>query len=718
MGKKAVFLILSIACAMPLAAQFQQVDYRYAPQWHVSCIGLPDDTCKTQIGPLGQLLAGYDKGDFFNYVGGYGIAIQFLADENMKFAGQRLYSARTPVVITEASCSGMSITQEAFAAGLDYVRNRTPTNRGNREDVILTTIRNTTNVAQTLHPVLIINSACEQKTEVSGRTALVGNHARVITGLKPVLVRQNLVDFKTVISLEPITVAPGETKQTAVLYDNGRPSVLAGRLESDPETFLSQINGIKSEMVTYWETGTDIPYGHISVPDREIQNLIDASLRGIWQAREIKNGKTAFQVGPTCYRGLWVSDGSSLLETATMFDRGAAAREGVEYTLTFQKENGKFEIMDPTYWKENGIVLWTCVRHAMLTQDKAWLKSVWPNLLKSVDFIRELRAMTLTNSLPLDDGLIPPGQIDGGLWGAEDKAEYTNVYWNLAGLKAMIQAAEWLGEKKDAKALQAEYGDFFATFQKAAERDMATDSFGNRYLPVPMDPKHRSLPQRAQWAFCQSVYPGQIFSQDDPVAAGTMNMLHTTLQEGMVMGTGWAIDGLWTYFAGFYGHACLWMGESRRAYESLYAFANHASPVYNWREEHSPRDLTPSKYVGDMPHNWASALFAGLAVHLLALDRGIELHLLEGIPPEWRRAGMKTSLKDIATPFGKLSFIFQVNAQGTEATLTVDALSDPSCKGIHVHPGDWGTVDGVSTPTLKLDAKKSNTVSITINANQ
>lgn len=713
MKKTAISILLSI-CGLPAFAQLLQVDYRYAPQWHVSCIGLPDDAFKTQIGPLGQLLTDYGNGDFFSYVGGYGTAIQLLADENMKFAGQRLYSARVPLVITEASCAGMQITQETFAVAQDYLRYQTPTHRGNREDVILTTIRNPTNRRQTLNPVLIINAGYAQKTIVTGRTALINNKAQVIASLKPVQVRQNLVDFKTLIALEPVEVAPGETKQIVALYDNGRPSALANRLKSEADALRSRINEIKAEMVAYWETGTDIPYGHISIPDPEIQRLIDASLRGIWQAREIKDGKIAFQVGPTCYRGIWVTDGASLLETATMFDRGAAAREGVEYTLSFQKENGAFGLLDSTYWKENGIVLWTCVRHAMLMQDKAWLKSVWPKLLKTAAFIRELRARTLTNDIPLDDGLIPPGQIDGGLWGAADKAEYTNIYWNLAGLKAMIQAAEWLGEKKDVKALRAEYDDFFAAFKKASERDMATDSFGNRYLPIPMDPKHRSLPQRAQWAFCQSVYPGQIFSQHDPVATGTMSMLHTTLQEGMVMGTGWAIDGIWTYFAGFYGHACLWMGENRRAWESLYAFANHASPLYCWREEHSPRDLTPSKYVGDMPHNWASALFAGLAVHLLALDRGSELHLLEGLPPEWRQAGMKTCLKNIATPFGKLSFTFQVNAQGTEAALTVDALSDPSCKGVYVHLGSWGTADGASDSLLKLDAKKSNTIAVFI----
>ncbi len=58
-----------------------------------------------------------------------------------------------------------------------------------------------------------------------------------------------------------------------------------------------------------------------------------------------------------------------------------------------------------------------------------------------------------------------------------------------------------------------------------------------------------------------------------------MNMLHTTLQEGMVMGTGWIFDGIWNYIAGFYGVNYLWMGERDRAARSLYAFTNHVSPL-------------------------------------------------------------------------------------------------------------------------------------------
>lgn len=712
--QKTILSLLLLSFLWPLAAQLQQVDYRYAPEWHSSNICLPDDTCKTVVGPLGQLLYHYGGKEFYPYAHGWGFrtVVHFFADDNIKINNQRLYSPRVPIVITEATYAGMDVTQETFAVGLDYIRNNKSTREGNREDMMLTTVSNNTGKAQTIHPVMVVNS--EYDVTVSGRTITINNHEQLIVSQAVTKVRKNLVDFKTLIEFEAVEIPAHTSKQLVMMYDNGRPSALATQFRSDAKSILAKAADIRNEVIDFWENKTEIPYGYVSVPDTEIQNIVDASLRGIWQAREIKDDSYSFQVGPTCYRGLWIVDGAFLLEAATLFDRGMQARDGIEYILTFQQENGKFGKMTPDYWKENGIVLWTCVRHAMLTQDKKWLQTIWPKLRKTMGFIKELRAMTYQNNVPLDDGLIPPGDIDGGLWGSKDRdeAEYTNIYWNLAGMKAMLQAAEWLGEKKDLKEWQKEYDDFFATFQKAAHRDRMEDSFGNKYLPVSMDPKFHSLPQRAQWAFCQAVYPGQIFDKNDPIAVGTIDMLGTTLQQGMVMGTGWMIDGIWTYFPSFYGHACLWMGDARSAYQSLYAFANHASPLYAWREEQTPRDLQP-KYWGEMPHNWGSAEFVRLVVHLLALDRGNEMHLLEGLPPEWRQPGMKTSMKDIATPFGKLSFTLEVDRSGKTANLNIDKLSDSSCKGIFIHLGNWGQSDGKDL--VRLDAKKANNIVITMN---
>lgn len=709
-----VIILFCGICIMRIAGQEMVVDYRYAPDWHLSTPALPDDSYKTLVGPQGQLLYDYGGKKFYPYALGKGFktVIHMLADENQCFESQQLYSARVPVTMTRSTVYGMEVMQEVYSSSklLQIGDTLIQPFINNREDILLTSIRNITAEKQAITPLVVINS--EYKVNVDGRMITINDKARFCFSLPVVRVRKNLADFKTVIELAPIEINAGDESRIVGIYDNGMDSDLITDLLVNPQKVLSQISDICKNVINFWEKDTNIPYGRIEVPDHEIQNLVDASIRGIWQAREIVNGNISFQVGPTCYRGLWIVDGAFLAETAALLGRGEEARKGIEYTLSFQNKDGGFAKLNKTFWKENGIVLWTCVRHALLTQDKEWLRSIWPILCKTVDYIKSLRKRSYENETSLDDGLIPPGYIDGGLNGGDDQPEYSNTLWNLVGLKSMIGAARWLGFETELKRWQSEYDDFFSKFQKAAYRDMDIDDFGNHYLNNMMDPKQRSLPQRALWAFCQSVYPGQIFESGDSIAIGTMNMLNTTLQEGMVMGTGWIIEGIWNYFASFYGHACLWLGESERASASLYAFANHASPLYLWREEHNPRDLQRN-FVGDMPHNWGSAEFIRLVVHLLQLDRGNDLHLLEGIPKEWLKAGMRTALQGIATPFGLLYFTLEVSPNGKTAELKIQPLSGDMCENLVVHTGDWGMINGKNM--IELSPNCFNHLRIEIN---
>jgi hypothetical protein len=284
------------------------------------------------------------------------------------------------------------------------------------------------------------------------------------------------------------------------------------------------------------------------------------------------------------------------------------------------------------------------------------------------------------------------------------------------GLKAIIQAARWLDKNEQADAWQKEYDDFYATFRKAAERDMKTDEHGNRCLPILMtvnEKIQKSDPDwyiycKAQWTFCHGVYPG-------PLVKGNLDNLETYEKEGMITTTGWLTSGIWNYFASFYGHALLWQGEGRKAAEVLYAYANHASPLFAWLEEQGLKN-EPIRENGDMPHNWASGEYIRLAVHLLALDRGRELHLFEGLPSEWTKPGMTTKLEGIATPFGPLSCSLKISEDGATAKLKVAPLSDPSCEKIVVHLAHWTGSDDQATRTL--DPKKSHEITISLKKNE
>lgn len=418
----------------------------------------------------------------------------------------------------------------------------------------------------------------------------------------------------------------------------------------------------RQRAVEFW-TRADLPFDRFTVPDQAVQALLDSCIRNIYQAREIKDGRPAFQVGPTCYRGTWAADGPFILEAITYLGRANEVRAGLEQQVDQDSGPGGVE-----FSKKSGLRLWMIRRHAQLTGDRDWLQQMWPRVEREVNQIMDYRKATRDDPHQANYGLMPIGFGDGGLGGKH--REYTNVYWTLAGLKAAIDMAQEL-DHPAAAAWQAEYADYWQTFDKARQRDKLLDAAGNTYVPVTMKGEQPQLPQRGAWAFLQSIFPGRIFAADDPLMLGTMAMLDANQCEGLIYGTGWIEDGIWNYAASFYAHAHLWLGHGRKAAATMYAFGNHAAPLLCWREEQNPVGQKPH-YVGDMPHNWASAEFIRLVRHLLILERGRELHLLEGLPRAWTRPGCVTELKSVPTAFGDVSLRLAVAADGRSATLTLD----------------------------------------------
>ena len=575
--------------------------------------------------------------------------------------------------------------------GSDSASNQAP-----RHDLTLVHLRNTSASPARITPTLTIESASPIQLDSSRRRVQVGG----ITSLTASGVIADLEKRagRTVCRF-PETVIPPHGEQVLSFV------VARGRNAGDLAVDLSKAESLRRKAERYWQT-TPLPYDHIQVPDPGVQALVDSSIRNIYQAREIKKGLPAFQVGPTCYRGLWVVDGSFLLEAVTYLGRADETRNGVKYLMSFQRDDGAFMLMD-AHWKETGIALWVITRHARLTGDKDWLLGVWPNVERGFAFVRKMRGMPAPGAP--NARLIPDGFSDGGL--ADKVPEYTNIYWTMAGLRAAIEAARWLGKADEAADWQKEYDDFLQTFRRAAERDTRTDAHGNRYLPIRMRFDEKIPPQKAQWAFLHALFPGKVFLADDPLVQGNMAMLKAVEKQGLVQDTGWLKDGIWNYFASFYGHAWLWLGDGDKAARTLYAFGNHASPLLVWREEQMPVGQG-DQVVGDMPHNWASAEFIRLVRHSLILERGNELHLFEAMPASWARPGAVTRMRDIATEFGPVSLEFRVSKDGASGVLKLTPPQRTPPARIVLHLNNWSgqtnsldlPLRGRSTTRIKLPA--------------
>ena len=439
-----------------------------------------------------------------------------------------------------------------------------------------------------------------------------------------------------------------------------------------------------------WWNSADLPYDRITVPDPAIQALLDSCIRNIYQARDIRDGIAAFQVGPTCYRGTWAADGPFILEGITYLGRQDETRKSLEFQVV--KDDGPSGV---GFSKKSGLRLWMVLRHAELTGDMDWLRTMWPRVTENVDLIKSYRKMSWEDDSKKNDGLTPRGFGDGGLGGIH--YEYTNVYWTLAGLNSAIRMAEMLGRNDEKANWQAEYDDYWKVFRKAADRDKQVDQYGNTYVPVVMSGEKQQLPQCGAWAFWQSLYPGRIFEMDDPIMIGNMKMLSATEEQGLVYGTGWIGDGIWNYAASFYGHGHLWLGHGDKTAAILYAFANHADPLLTWWEEQSLVGA-PERYNGDNPHNWASGEFIRMIRHMMILERGRELHLLEGLPATWA-AGGETQLVDIPTSFGDMSMTVEA-VRARSAKITIDPPRRSAPEKIVIHAERFGlpiekmTLDG------------------------
>jgi len=466
---------------------------------------------------------------------------------------------------------------------------------------------------------------------------------------------------------------PGHREQVLIGFHRGR--------EAESPVSVETARKELDKTIHYWKEEAALPLDRIQVPDSSVQGLLDSCIRNIYQARELRNGQPAFQVGPTCYRGTWAADGPFILEAVTYLGRGQEARAGLELQVEKDEGPGGLE-----FSKKCGLRLWMILRHWQLTGDTRWLEKTWPIVQSNVENIIEYRRMTMTDPSQANYGLMPIGFGDGGLGGRH--REYTNVYWTLAGLKAAIEMAEVL-KKPVISVWKTEFANYWGHFEKARNRDKLRDEHGNEYVPVTMKGEQQQLPQRGAWAFLQSIHPGRVFEPDDGLMQGTLAMLDAHQREGLIFGTGWDPAGIWNYAGSFYGHAHLWLGHGRKAAATFYAFANHACPLLCWREEQNPlgeRD----RYIGDMPHNWASAEFIRMVRHMLVLERGRELHLLEGMPSGWSQAGDVIRLTDIPTSFGPVSLSVRVAEDGRSGLIRVNPPERDRVEKIVVHLEHFG----------------------------
>jgi hypothetical protein len=479
--------------------------------------------------------------------------------------------------------------------------------------------------------------------------------------------------------------------------------------EADARTERFDFEAAAAAVRQRW-AAIDAPQGRVTVGDRRLQDLVEASIRTVYQARESINGIGQFNSSFTLYRGLWSGDAVYFIELAALLGDFARARETLDTIFSFQNSIGLIGEMPPLLlYRVTPATLWALERYVALSGDRASAERHWPAVRRAVEALRAARDTTLQTPGAANAGLLPAGFNDGGI--ADITAEYSSVYWTLTGLPAIARTARRLGREADATAITQLAGEMTAAFQRAMTRDLRTDRHGNRYLPVRVgQTAPDDVPQLAQWAVVEHLLFGEGLTFDAPLARGTIAMLEAAEKQGLTHSTGWMRDGIWAGYGALYGHLPLLQGRSEKAADVLYAVANHASPAGTWVEEQSPVGAPP-KLAGDQPHCWASALFVRLAASMLACERAGTVHLLSAVPPEWLRPGAVNRLDAYRTADGPLSLDLTVGADGRTALLRIEP---PTAGRIHLYTTSLAAagfrLEGTTEGTIPLEVPPGRNV--------
>lgn len=669
------------------------IDFRYAPPICWTNICYPDDPYKSLVSESGALLYGFDPLIFFSWHFKRVIEFSLISADKPVNVAQRTESARVPVVITTLNYPTAVLELRTFAH-LD--------SDGRRTDVVLWKIRVHDEVdeiltglhldiseqgvvftgrsvapARTIYAVPIhefeppefwqaisVYHVEDESQPAPGTLVLVSSPQRLVhihpTGFRPV----------GSLGTESCIVRGGETIEGAILLPlnyqdfDGLDEAWAHRALADVRRFWLEYPLLRKTF---------------QVPDPDVMDMVVALARNILQAREIKDGLPVFQVGPTCYRGLWVVDGHFFLEAAQYLGYEEDALRGIDTLLKYVHPDGSIARM-PFHTKESAIAIATIIRQVELSGRHDLLTALWPTILNAVAYIERLRAQAdaLSEDAP-GHGLIPPAFGDGGVGG--ERGEYTTPAWILFGLKAAADAAERFGYVEDASRLRRDFETLLANFRSHVRKHQKRLPDGTPYIPAvydesglhhwipgypePVQRQHELQPQTATWALCHAIWPGEVFAPDDPIV---QNLLHLTDlvddEEGIPGETGWLpYQAVWNYHASFAAHVWLYAGRADKAVDYLYAFANHAAPTRVWREEQSLKSSHNGQMIGDMPHNWASAEFIRLVRHLLVFERGETLELLPGLPANWIFPGAVIELQETPTRFGPISLRLEIEGR-------------------------------------------------------
>lgn len=391
---------------------------------------------------------------------------------------------------------------------------------------------------------------------------------------------------------------------------------------------------------------------NIEVAEPKVNQTFNANLIYDLMARN-KIGNNYIQtVNQLHYHAFYLRDSSDIVRMYDVSGYPKIAGQVLEFFGTKQQEDGNF-LSQPGQFDGWGQALWSYGEHYRMTHDKAFAASVYPRIVRAVDWFEKARANDPLHIMPstdVRDNEYVPGHLTG----------YN--FLALDGLRAAILIAKDLGHNDEAARFQKDYDDYRTTFLTLLG---AITAKTGGYIPPDLDGNLDGT----DWGNLLSVTPEEVLTPSDPRVTATLKESQSKYEEGLI-----------TYRQpgqGIYLHHYLTIkntltevirGDQEQALREFYAELLHTSSTQAGFE-FAIRPWGTRDFQGNLtPHGWFAAEIRNLLRSMMVREQDDSLHLLSVVSPEWIGRGKSIHVDRAVSYFGTTSFDLEMPTE-SEAVL-------------------------------------------------
>ena len=464
-------------------------------------------------------------------------------------------------------------------------------------------------------------------------------------------------------------LAPGESREFGLI------APLDGDLPAD--TVPLDLIAAQAEVAAGWHQRLDTV--GFTVPangQRTVQSLRTALANMLISRRGPR-----LQPGTRSYARAWIRDGAMIGEALLRMGRGDVASDFVRWYAPFQFEDGKVPCCvddrgaDPVPENDShGELLFAIAEAYRYTSDRALLETTWPNTIKAVAYMDQLRASERTDANrarnPAFYGMMPASISHEG-YSAKAMHSYWDDFWALRGYKDAVQIAQWLGHDKQAAAFIASRDQFAADLRASLAH--ATTAKHLDFIPGSaelgdFDPTSTTIALAPADA-ADVLPPGLLqhgfdryWRESQSRADGTRAWKDYTPYETRTIGT------------------FVRLGQPDRAKAMLDFFLAGQQPV-GWNQWAEVVSSTPRKpfFVGDLPHAWVASDYVRSVLDMFAYvrERDASIVIGAGIPLDWLD-DEGVGVANLHVPGGSLAYRLRRAGGRITLDLPADARRPPA----------------------------------------